>query len=676
MPTRSVALRRLSAGAAAGALISTSLLLTSPAQAETVAVHTSDIRPDETTYAGWHQGYADARYASGISSQGLSSIGRSQIINGYADNDNADLAKDGVNADLGTALNGASYDVTQGQAYFQVPLFVDSDGTAGSDPAVFTTLRPAVAADGPTTIGLGDSWVSSKAFGTIAANTPTTLSTIVGALDGGASIYKTIAFGVLTDVGHTSAVSSIVFDGDTYDFAADSVSNDTVTDSEVANEETANNYASWHQGSENATGLQQVTGEGLELSGRSQVIKGYNNTSTNLTAVNANLAGVIPDASYDVESGTAFFQIALRFDNGGGVQFATLRNNGTDGALSLDQQWQSSKAINADIPANTNARLSDIVAALGNYKVIAYGVLTTPGTSAVVSHIEFGRTSTTFADAPATAITSNVVPNAIAPDESVYAGWHQGAAEGVARIANGALNLGATRSQVIKGYADNSKNTDDRNVDLAEALRTSSYDVVSGDVHFQVPLFFEDANGNTQFATLRPQSKADVGVNTFHLGDEWISSKPLGDLPANTPAQLGDILSSIGSYKVLAFGVYSDAGGNGVVRSITWNGVKSTFAKVTSTTKIVKLSNTKPSVRSHVIVYGTVTAPGGATVAGGTVKVVYRAKVVATTTVRANGTYTLHLPLLKSGTSNIRVTFYGTDQASTSTVLKSITVRK
>ncbi len=680
MKTRHTSLRRLGTGAATGALMASSLLLISPAAhaAGTVKVTNADLAPTEATYDGWHQGYADAEYASAITSAGLESAGKSQIINGYKNNSSSGLASDGVNADLSDDLVGATYTVA-GEAFFQVPLFVDSDG-AGANPAVFTTLRPAAAATGATTIGANDQWVSSKAFGTIAANTPAPLSTIISAIEGGPSVYKTIAFGVLTDAGKQSTVSSITFNGTTYDFRG-TTSSSTVTNGQVAGEETSSNYASWHQGYANATKNQQVTAKGLELAGKSQVIKGFNNNSANVKAVNVNLAYGIGEASYTVEDGKAFFQIALFFDNGDGVKFATLRNNGETASanpheLSLGDDWQSSKAIGS-IAANTDATLSDILGQLGHYKVIGYGVLTNQGDSAVVSNITFGGTSTTFLDAAATATTTNVTPNQLAANEDTFAGWHQGAETNTATIGGGALNLGADRSQVIKGYADNSKNTSTKNVDLAEALRTGSYTVKSGDVFFQVPVFFEDSNGDTQFATLRPVNKADVGVNTFSIGDDWVSSKTLGSLPANTPAKLGDILSSIGSYKVLAFGVYSDAGGAGVVTDITWDGVKNTFARVASTTAGLRFNITSPSVRSSVTVYAKVTAPGGAKVQGGAVNIKYRSKIIASGTVNSLGNVRITLPkVLVAGTRDIEVQFLGTSQALPSKAKKSLTVRK
>lgn len=674
MKTSHTNLRRLGAGAATGALVASGLLLVgSPAQAADITVKSSDIAPDESTYKGWHQGNPNSALASSVSSRGLESIGKSQIINGYDDNTNAGLAEDGVNFDLSDLVD-ASFDVVEGKAHFQVPIFFDHDGDDTTAPK-FATLRNNTPATANTEISPDDPWTVSQPVGDIPAHVVKPLSEIIDAVE--AHDYKTIGFGVFTDTGETSTVKSITFGGDTYAFAADGVASTTVKNSQVAVEETNNNYKTWHQGYDDATGRQQVTAKGLELSGKSQVIKGFNNNNDTLNAVNANLAGVIPDASYTVTKGTAFFQIALRFDNGSGVQFATLRNNGAGegkNSLSLGDSWQSSRAIGS-IAANTDVKLSTIVNALGTYKVIAYGVLTNPGSSATVSNITFGTTSTNFVDAPAAGKVANVLPKDIAADESVYAGWHQGAATNTARIANGVLNLGADRSQVINGYANNSNDTANGNVDLAEALRTASYTVTGGDVFFQVPVFFEDDNGDTKFATLRPAAKASPGVNTFSIADEWVSSQDVGSVQKNVPAQLGDLLSELGSAKVIAFGVYSDAGGNGKVSQITWDGVQHTFAKVKSSTTFTRTNPTKPSSKKRFYVYATITAPG-IDVKNGLVTVSNAGKSIGKGRLAANGKVKILLSRkIAKGNRTITITYSGTDQIAPSKHFKKVRIK-
>lgn len=536
-----------------------------------VAVTNSQIAPEESTYAGWHQGAEGATGRFGVSSQGLKQIGRSQVIYGYADNANSGLLPSGVNADVADLI-GAKYDVTDGEAFFQVPIFVDTDGSHAT-PGVFATLRPAEGATADTTIAGDDLWMVSKPIPGVEANTPTPLTDLVAAVDD--RNYKTIGFGVYTDPDKTATVSTISFDGKTYTFTGTPAASSTVKNSAVKGVENDETYTSWHQGYDNASGRQHVTANGLELSGKSQVIKGFTDNDGTYTQVNASLASVLDDASYTVESGHAYFQIAVRSANAAGG-FTTLRTDAPGaGKHSLaDATWQSSKAIGS-IEPSTDADMADIVRALGTYKVIAEGVLTIPGESAVVSNITFGANSYDFAD-DGGAITSETVES-IAPDESTYAGWHQGASGGQATISGSELRLGSAKSQVIKGYADNTPDLGAQNADLNAVLPNAAYTVVSGTVHFQVPLFFGNAE-DPSFTTLRPTDPASTGVNTISISDEWTSSKTItGVVDAGESAPLGDILSGLGDYKVLGFGVFSDTDANGVVMDITWDGVKYGF---------------------------------------------------------------------------------------------------
>lgn len=575
--------RRTGVGALSTALVTATLLIANqaPANAAAITVHPGDLRDNATPYAGWHQGYADGKLNAAITENGLSLRGKSQVINGYANNDNAGLATGGVNANL-TSLIGATYNVVSGAAYFQVPLFVDTDNNDAT-PGVFTTLRPVAANTGNTPIAGTDAWTSSQNFGTIVKNEPTTLNALIAAVNAHKS--KTIAFGVLTDIGASATVESITFNNDTYTFDAAPVVSSTVTNDDIRPEETTATYSEWHQGYASAAGRHQVTSDGLVLAGRSQVIKGFSNNSDTLNAVNANLQFVLPEAEYTVAAGSdpVYLQVPIKFNNGDGLKFTTLRNTGqgpgTHG-VALSDQWQSSRALGA-IPANTNAPLGDLIAALGDYKTIAVGVLTNTGDVGTVSKLDFGTRSYTFSDAPDAPTATEVVPvSSIASDASTYAGWHQGAPGGTATAAtdSNVLDLGANKSQVIKGYPNNSNTLDARNVNLIDALTNASYTVSSGSVYFQVPLFLEDpTSGATVFTTLRPATEAAVGTNRIDVGDEWVSSRAIGDFAANTPYLLGDLLSGIKTYKVLAFGVFSDTGGNGKVTDITWAGTRYTF---------------------------------------------------------------------------------------------------
>ncbi|MCZ4498681.1 MAG: hypothetical protein JWQ74_1234 [Marmoricola sp.] len=625
---------RAAAVAASGAVVTALLLVVNPAPAgaaTVIPVGPGDIAPNESTYAGWHQGYDSAALTAAVTSGGLSLRGKSQVIRGYANNDTAGLAPGGVNADLDTTLVGASYDVTRGSAFFQVPVFVDADNNPATAPT-FTTLRPVDAATTNKTIAATDQWTSSKALGAITAGDSYPLSTILDEINDHDS--KTLAFGVLTNAGTSATVSSITWKGDTYKFTAATPTSSTVKNADVKTIETPSTYGDWHQGYENATGRQQVNGNGLVLAGKSQVIKGFSDTTGDLsTGVNANLAFVLPDASLTVAAGSdsVFFQVPVKFDNGSGVTFATLRSNGLGAGthqFSLTDQWQVSKAVGS-IAANTDAPLGDIIDALGTYKTLGFGVLTNPGDTATVSAVTFGTQAVTFLDQPAAAgSTSLTRVRDIRPDESTYAGWHQGSPTGVVSADNDSsvLKLGSTRSQVIKGYANNSSTLDGPNVNLYDALTTASYAVTSGTTFFQVPLFVQDGS-STVFTTLRPAAAAAPGDNRVDVGQEWVSSKAVGAIPANTPTLLGDILSAFTTYKVIGFGVYSDDGGNGAITSITWDGVKNTFtgnrspvvAPVTATTtvgKSVTVTLTGTDADGDEVSYASIGTHGTATVVG------------------------------------------------------------
>lgn len=197
------------AGVASGALVASSLLFAPSAQAAIADVRESQIAPTESTYAGWHQGAEGGKYQ--VVNEGLQLSGRSQVIKGYDDNKIGDIGNGVKNFDI-TKLPGSAFTVKSGSASFQVPLFVDPDGS-GPAAAVFTTLRTPLGANGE--VKAADDWEVSKPFGTIVANKPTPLTTIIDAIKD--NPYKVIGFGVYSETG-TSVISDITFNGDTYQF--------------------------------------------------------------------------------------------------------------------------------------------------------------------------------------------------------------------------------------------------------------------------------------------------------------------------------------------------------------------------------------------------------------------------------------------------------------------------
>ncbi|MET1037136.1 MAG: hypothetical protein ABW075_02615 [Aeromicrobium sp.] len=168
----------------------------------------ADVRPNATTYAGWHQGYANNPAGAKVTAKGLElSGGPSQVINGYVDNDST--IGTNKNFDLAAKITGADFTASEGVANLQVPLFGENVVPSASG-SKFATLRSAT--DEGSRIKLTDEWESSRAIGTIPANTPTPLKTILAALGN----YKVVAFGVQAD--NNAVVTDITWDGTTYVF--------------------------------------------------------------------------------------------------------------------------------------------------------------------------------------------------------------------------------------------------------------------------------------------------------------------------------------------------------------------------------------------------------------------------------------------------------------------------
>jgi LPXTG-motif cell wall-anchored protein len=182
------------------------------ASSSKVTVAASDIRPDETSYPGWHEGYTNATPAFSVQDNGLHlGVGaNSQIING--------LASPLATTDPFSLLTSASVSVVSGEAFLQVPVFFGP----GTD---FSTLRPAVGATAGTTgVALTDQWISSRAIPAsattpaIAANSPVVLGDLLEALLAQGGSLRVLAFGVLAQSTAPAVVSALVWNGVTYSF--------------------------------------------------------------------------------------------------------------------------------------------------------------------------------------------------------------------------------------------------------------------------------------------------------------------------------------------------------------------------------------------------------------------------------------------------------------------------
>ena len=363
-----------------------------PANAADVEYVTS-IAPDESSYLGWHEGYANATPAFALRWDGLElGLGTSsQILNGLVDTGAPGFATDGTA--LGALITGSETTVLEGETFLQVAVTWNGG---------WSTLRPFVAATPATgTHALTDSWVSSKDLGAIAANTPVPLSDLLTELDTAGDVAYS-GFGVLST--SPATVQSLTWDGTTYDFsrsitAIPVVSTVYVTAGEIRPDEST--YPGWHEGYVNATPAFSVSEAGLSLGigAHSQIINGFETP-----LADADLASLITSAGVEVTSGAVHFQVPIFF--GADAAFATLRPAAPDAAFAIGDEWVSSRDIpaTATTPAilkNTPVVLGDlidVIEANGDVQVLAFGVQA--DAPATVTTITFDGVEYSFLPAP------------------------------------------------------------------------------------------------------------------------------------------------------------------------------------------------------------------------------------------------------------------------------------
>jgi putative cell wall-binding protein len=350
-----------------------------------------DIRPNESTYAGWHEGGTNALRAYSVRTDGLH-LGdgnrASQILYG--------LPTPLATTTLESVVTATSIDVVSGSASLQVPLFY---GPTQS----FTTLRKESLSPGVHTVSVSDIWVTSRAIrnaaGTelIAAGAKVPLADLVKVLSAQGDV---IVLGFAVQANSPTVVKSLTGGNVKYTFtpaSAPTASPIWVPEASIAGKETAGNYSSWHEGYDNATPAFTVDGHKLKLGigVHSQIIKGIANSSDSLE-------GFVAKAGVTVSSGSVTFQIPITF--GVGSTFTTLRSDSiTTGATTFDlnSQWRSSKSIGT-ITSGTLYALGDIVDALhvaGNVKVLAFGVQADAPAS--VTSVVWDGTKYKFLDVPA-----------------------------------------------------------------------------------------------------------------------------------------------------------------------------------------------------------------------------------------------------------------------------------
>lgn len=336
----------------------------------------------------------------------------------------------------------------------------------------------------------------------------------------------------------------------------------------IAAEENADTYNTWHRGS-GGDSTYSLTVNGLKLrpgTKGTQVITGLS-TRLDKTAFASLLAQGI---SWTSKGDQANFQIAIL---DGTQAFATIvpmvgvaEDTTNVVALDGDIQWAFTKPI-AGIPAYQNHTLAELLAAAGDYSVIAYGVQANPGEFPTVSEIDWGTQEIRFDAAP----TAPIQVTAVAPSETdaTYDSWHLGSNPATSSFAltDAGLQLkpGTAGTQVIKGiYADKL----DASQFEAVLDRGISWTATGGIANFQIAIL---ANGTT-FATIVPMAGVAEGTNVVGPAgvDTWAFSKPIAGIPAWEGHTLAEILAAAGDYKVIAFGVQANVGDTPTVTSITW----------------------------------------------------------------------------------------------------------
>ena len=288
----------------AAAMVATSMVMagTPTANAEYPEKIVQEIAPDAEPYVGWHQGYDNAEHTYGLTADGLMMEGQSQVIRGYANNDDDLSGED--NIALRRVMRNAAYEIDSGQAWFQVALFFDNTDDGENNPE-FTTLRPAdPGTAGRNEIGTNQSWVTSRAINDeYGKNASAPLGTLLDAIG---KERKTIAFGVLTTSSSDAMVESIEWDETTYRFGEPETTRTMLADDDIDLDD--NPYAGWHQGARNdgVPGEHQVTARGLDLTDRSQVIKGYESNDEDVEARNVHLPSAVENASYNSPASRSF----------------------------------------------------------------------------------------------------------------------------------------------------------------------------------------------------------------------------------------------------------------------------------------------------------------------------------------------------------------------------------
>lgn len=191
-------------------------VVTAPGTPGTPAfVDAKDIRPDESSYPGWHEGVPAGPERGSFetvigekkNAAGLKVTGKSQVLNGFAEDSFLPNAA-GLAKSLVVAADAGGADI-----WAQIPVFSYPQGVVEQQ---FTTLRALVPASGK----LADTseWVSSRDIAgqggvLVPKNTATSLDEIVAAL----GEHDVLGYGVHVESG-SATIQSIAFNGVTTEF--------------------------------------------------------------------------------------------------------------------------------------------------------------------------------------------------------------------------------------------------------------------------------------------------------------------------------------------------------------------------------------------------------------------------------------------------------------------------
>lgn len=169
---------------------------------------------------------------------------------------------------------------------------------------------------------------------------------------------------------------------------------------------------------------------------------------------------------------------------------------------------------------------------------------------------------------------------------STYTEWHEGnpspSLDNSVVLEDG-LHLGLGHaSTVIKGTdLSNLPSVVITRDQLRTLIERASVKVVSGNVTYQIPVFFGDA-GSPSFTTLR-STGLTAGDHSFSQGDTWATTQAFGPYGVHETAPLGQLIDALfdaaaadgGGVALAGYGVQADSAA--VVSSVVWDDTRYTF---------------------------------------------------------------------------------------------------